>query len=360
MSMPPTVYPPFPHSQRGAASVAIAFLVLLVIAAALATALSLSGSVVRDAAMSEEQAEALFLAESGIERTAQRLSGTACASLGTEGPFTLGSGSFSVVAPAPYIDTGLCRVRVSGTVRQVTRTVDAWLSSGGGTITVDSSGSSNAITTSLSFAHTVGTTAGVTANILLVGVSADNANAAPIVKYNNLTLTQLIQAGNGVGNPGAWIYYLLNPTAGNHNVVVALSNQDVVAGSVSFYGVSTSNPFDVAAVAAIQNNSTSISRPITSATAGAWVFEVVASEGGKAISPNPLQGIQAVRWNLRQNSVTGAASTLGAVSSAGTTVTPAWKTDGNDTVKWAQAAAALRPGGGGGSPQLMRWSEVVN
>jgi len=346
--------------QHGAASVAIVVLILIIIGAALATALSMSGSVVRDAAMSEEQTEALFLAESGIERIAQRLSGSACTSLGTEGPFTLGSGSFSVVAPAPYLDTGLCRVRVSGTVRQVTRTVDAWLSnSAGGAITIDSSNSSQAITTTLTFTHTVTHTVGTNATILLVGVSMNNANANPTVTYNAVNLTLLTVAGNGVGNPGTWIFYLSNPPTGTHSVVVTpASNQDVAAGSVSFNGVSTASPFDVAAVAATQNNQPNISLSITTATAGAWVFEVVASQGGKAISPNPLQGIQFVRWNRPQNSITGAASTLGPVNTAGTTVTPSWRTVGGDSVKWAQVAAALRPGGG--SPHLVRWAEVVN
>ncbi len=59
---------PCPRSQRGAASVGIAFLTLMILAASLATALSMSGSAVRDAAMNEEQIAALFVAESGLER----------------------------------------------------------------------------------------------------------------------------------------------------------------------------------------------------------------------------------------------------------------------------------------------------
>jgi len=348
--------------QRGIVSLIGALLLLTLIGLVLVMGLRIAGTDVADSAAQNQSVEALMLAESGLERAAYNYSVSgACTSVGLGGTATnaLGNGSFMLVTSAspvrPLVSGSNCIVRASGTVRNVTRTVDGWLStSAGGAITFDYSNNSRAITNSLTFAHTVG----ATAKILLVGVSTNNANAAPTVTYSSQSLTQLILAGTGVGNPGTWIFYLLNPSAGSANVVVTLaSSMDVVAGSVSLNGVSTTNPFDVAAVAVTQNAVNNTSRSITPVTAGAWVFEVVASEGGKAISPNPLLGIQTVRWNLSQGSVTGAASTLGPISPAAT-VTPSWKTTGGDSVKWAQVAAALRPGGGG--PQLVRWSEVVN
>ena len=59
--------------ESGAATIAVAFLILVIIGAALVTSLGVSGSLVRDASTSEEQVAALFIAESGLERAQQTL-----------------------------------------------------------------------------------------------------------------------------------------------------------------------------------------------------------------------------------------------------------------------------------------------
>ncbi|QDZ28279.1 hypothetical protein [Noviherbaspirillum sp. UKPF54] len=117
--------------QYGAASVAIAFLVLFLIAGALATAFGLSGSVVRDATMSAQQAQALFLAESGLARALKRYgNGTLCGSLGPDGPYSLGQGNFTVVSGGATDFSGAalpaaqCRVQVKGIVSGVSRTIE--------------------------------------------------------------------------------------------------------------------------------------------------------------------------------------------------------------------------------------------
>lgn len=140
--------PTTPHhslqcQQRGAASIAIAFLILFMIAAALATAFGLSGSVVRDATMSTQQVQALFLAESGMARALKRYGdGVLCANLGLktitpavspDGPYNLGQGSFSILSGVAATtdfagnvsSVPLCRVQVVGTVAGVSRTIEA-------------------------------------------------------------------------------------------------------------------------------------------------------------------------------------------------------------------------------------------
>ena len=91
-------------NQRGAAALMIVLFLLVVGSVAVLTALSTSGSDAGDTAYQHNSVAALDLAESGLERVAGRLStGATCASLGTEGPYTLGLGNFSVVTPAPYL-----------------------------------------------------------------------------------------------------------------------------------------------------------------------------------------------------------------------------------------------------------------
>ena len=88
--------------QRGAAALMIVLFLLVVGSVAVLTALSTSGSDTGDTASQHNSVAALDLAESGLERVAGRLStGATCTSLGTEGPYSLGQGTFSIITPAP-------------------------------------------------------------------------------------------------------------------------------------------------------------------------------------------------------------------------------------------------------------------
>ncbi len=139
---------PCPRSQRGAASVAMAFLILLILATALATALSMSWSAVRDAAMSEEQIAALYLAESGLERAQGILAPAVlndtntdqtCTNIGPVGatPFSFPAGSttssfrYTALTPSPSScgSSGnpactSCTIQVVGTARGASRTLN--------------------------------------------------------------------------------------------------------------------------------------------------------------------------------------------------------------------------------------------
>lgn len=89
------------HRQHGAASVAIAMLLMFILAAAVAAVLNMSGSSVMDAAKNEEQVAALFLAESGLERGQKVVTSTnpitnlTCTGIGG-GPYFLGRGGFTL------------------------------------------------------------------------------------------------------------------------------------------------------------------------------------------------------------------------------------------------------------------------
>ena len=339
--------------QRGAAALMIVLFLLVVGSVAVLTALSISGSDIGDTAYQHNSVAALDLAESGLERVAGRLStGAACASLGTEGPYSLGQGTFSIVTPAPYVDIGWCRVRVSGSVGTVTRIIDAWLNAG---IVLEQESDLSATTATLIFPHTV---AG-TSRLLVVGVAVDQARTmVSTVKYAGVSMGLTIGAGTG-GNPRSEIYSLLNPPTGTNNVVVTLTVSDqLTAGALSFRGVDLVTPIE--ATALLTGNSLTASVSITPLTNNAWIVDAVAADKGVVptlgtVSPALAGANRTQQWNLAVGtSITGAASLYGPVNPAGTeTLTWALST----AKKWSHAAAALKPAG---KPQVVRWSEVIN
>lgn len=359
----------FPPRQRGAASMAIAFLILLIIGAALATALSMSGSAARDAAMSEEQVEALFLAESGIERALRRLaSGTACASLVPDSPASqsLGAGTLSLLTASGSSTN--CQIRIRGTVRGTTRTVDAQITNAGATIVFDSSSqqASTTATSSLSWSHTVGTGSN---RILIVGVSIrDEGEEVTGITRGVQTLTR---AGERERNRArVEIWYLIAPNPGTATINITLSDDtEVVGGAVSLAGVNQSQDLTTQFDSADNNNSTP-SVNITPATVNAWVVDTLAfrQRGGSAANgaTATVGAGQTQRWNTQSGygggEIGGAGSTEGPVNPVAS-VTMSWSLTRNDrsppgnsvSRDWALGAVYVRS-----SPQVVSWSEVIN
>ena len=342
-------------NQRGAAALMIVLFLLVVGSAAVVTALSTSGSDTGDTAYQHNSVAALGLAESGLERVAGRLStGTACVSLGTEGPYSLGQGTFSIVTPAPYIDIGWCRVRVSGTVGTIKRTVDAWLS--GDSIALEQQNNASGTTNSLTFAHNV---AG-TNRVLLVGVTVDQAGTAVNwVQYAGVNLIRQASIGTG-GRPRAEIWSLVNPPVNTNNVVVSLTGNDqVIAGAMSFTGVNLTTPFDAAGQTSSGNSSTP-AITITPATNNAWIMDVMSANNSVTatmgtVTPAAAGAAHTQQWNLSVGvSIRGAASLYGPINPAAATTTR-WTLV--SAQRWTMAAVALRSSG---SAQIVRWSEVVN
>jgi hypothetical protein len=119
----------------------VVLLVLTVAAFAVIVAASQSGGDVYGSDANADGMQALFLAESGIERALKRFAtGTACAALGVETITNLSTLGLGTTTHRIVIDTGLstdfagvalpatqCRVRVTGTVlgRNISRTVHA-------------------------------------------------------------------------------------------------------------------------------------------------------------------------------------------------------------------------------------------
>lgn len=346
--------------ERGMAALMSILFLLIVVAFAVVVALSMSGSNMNDTAMQHNSVNALFLAESGVERAVQRYgSGTACgAALQDGAPIALGGGSFQVITPVPFVTGGLCQIRVRGIYGGSTRTVDAQLSGvtgTGGSVSgpivleaanaVGSASSVNSISVPL--------TIGGVGRVLVVGISVDTVSGSAIstVTYAGQALTRRGQAGS---NPLTEIWTLVNPPAGTADVVASYGagqTDQMAVGALAFTGVNLTTHLDVATVQTTGNSNTA-SATITPVTDNAWLVDAVSVNNGVAITMGALTN-RVSRWNLRLGtSVTGAGATLGPVSPAAAR-TLQWTWGGNNR-NWAQVAIALRP-----APQLVVETEVV-
>lgn len=103
------------YSQRGAALIIATVFLLIVIALFGGIGLRMAGSDITDTAVQNDSVEALFIAESGLERAAQKLAaGTACGAVAEIGTHGLGRGDFQIETSNTV--GSLCRVQVRGRV----------------------------------------------------------------------------------------------------------------------------------------------------------------------------------------------------------------------------------------------------
>ncbi len=142
-----------PKAQQGMVTVVGAVFLIVVVLLMVEVALHMAGSDTTDSGLQNDSIDALFLAESGLQRTLWRFGqGTGCAALAPDGPISFGAGTFKTVS-ATTLANGLCRVQVSGTVNdalgKAQRTVQAdlraaqsgWAVGDGGTLLRWSNGS---------------------------------------------------------------------------------------------------------------------------------------------------------------------------------------------------------------------------
>ncbi len=134
-----------PGRQRGAVTAILALFLLAMVFFAQQVVTRSSGTAAFNASLQGDAIEAMLLAESGLERATKRFgSGTACNSLASDGPHSIGRGSFTVTnSYSTHFDgsTALgpseCRVRVEGKITgtKVIRTIEAILDDGSGSST---------------------------------------------------------------------------------------------------------------------------------------------------------------------------------------------------------------------------------
>ena len=176
------------------------------------------------------------------------------------------------------------------------------------------------------------TTAG-TNRLMLVGISGWTFLGTPVVSgvtYNSVALS--LVGSQGSASFKMWIYGLVAPDTGTHDVVVTFStapNNGGVVGVETFTGVNQSTPLGTFGSAS--GNGTTATVDVSSAT-GELVFDTLGSRWTVTAGAGQTQ-----RWNASSSFTTGSGST----EPGATTVTMSWGISQTDD--WAIGAVPIKP-----------------
>jgi hypothetical protein len=97
----------------------------------------------------------------------------------------------------------------------------------------------------------------------------------------------LVDSKETTNNNGtAYLYYLVAPASGTHNVVMTLSAAEFLGvTAVSYAGVNQAIPIDVRGTATAFDSSGTYSQSVTTQTSNDWVLMMSAFDGGGSGSP---------------------------------------------------------------------------
>jgi hypothetical protein len=196
-------------------------------------------------------------------------------------------------------------------------------------------GSTTSQQNSVTWNHTVGTQNN---RILVVGVALHNTNGNDTVQsvtYGAANLTRLDVISRA--NAAEEVWYLLNPTSGTAAITVTdtgVQTDRMVGGSVSYYNVNQTTPFETSARTSGASTTSSGSLSVTSAI-GDLVLDFLSKQNtGDAVSVNSGQ---TSRWNV--SSTAGGDANASRQIGAGSTLTAA---DQTTSVSWSWSAGATR------------------
>jgi len=171
-------------------------------------------------------------------------------------------------------------------------------------------GNNGGSTASLTYSYTVGSNSNRLLIVNLVGdMAADDISS---VTYGGTPMT-LIGKLRAPSNNWQYLYYLLNPASGAHNVVVtAASSHYLISEAASWYNLRQTTQPDATTTNTTAATNTSISTSLTTAAAGSLVIQGIWSFG------HPLAGTGATPIVI--DSAIGGA---GIFASSGSPVSPA-------------------------------------
>lgn len=380
--------------QRGAASLGIIVLLFLIVFISLLRNQELTGSVVRDALGSDQRVQSLFLAESGLERAAQRFAaGAACASTSNETLTMTGAGSFSLnYLGASDFDGTACSPAVCGsTYCRVQSTGRSFAADGRSTVdartlevllvqkALNASGtkSLNAVTINGSPHYTISNTVSASEKPLYVLTifwtnSAGKSANVTGVTYNGLPMstpfsTTPVSAGTS-GSYAVQIYYLVNPPVGTSTVDIAFdaSPAGVAVGNVNLNGVDQNNPLAGSEATASSGTVTSISRSITLPANGVVIDALSRDNGGSASDPT-CGALSATRlYGSNANAVAGESWFCGPAGASGLTYSMGYTFTAAKAASYALVIIRPDTTAGGGSrvrfpgAGVVKWHEVTN
>lgn len=390
------------RDTRGAASVAIAFVIFFIMAAALLASQTLSGSIAQDAAASDQRMQALLLAETGLERGTQRFAkGAACGGASNETVTVPGTGTFELqfigasnfdgtACSATVCGSSYCRIRSIGksiatgtTTAMNLRAIEALVIP---TSLTAAGTKSLALTTfnghpRYSFTNTVasGSNQLFVLTILWTANPPDTPGKVTGVTYNgtpNLAMTSLVAMPVFPANTTAYyaqIYYLKDPPGGTSTVDIDFDAlpAGLAIGTMNADGVDQTTPIVGFGPVTATTPATELSKSIAVPPNGLAIDVLSRDNGGKAagkVCSDPADATVSLVsiYSSNNSKAVGETSYCGPVSNAGLTFTMGYTFTSARAGSYAQAV--IRPDnsitGGkrvklGGAVGVLKWHEIV-
>ena len=381
MMMPP--YQSEKLMQRGAASAIIVIVLFLVTSAALLSKFETTAGLMNDTVTASMRLQALYLAESGLERASRRFAagGVACGSLAESDIALSNVGTFSISAGSTLGFDGVtsaggsCRVQITGKTSSgnVVRVIEAMLTPA--VLTNATRGNRDFVCNvpageNLLSVISVAWSAPASPELLITSVVLGGvAGTAVATDQKNPTVTAPVRAINNGVAYSAQIYYVKNPPVGSSVAGAVTLNgtpAGIVIGCVTLAGVNQSAPVDKGAQNTGQGASPGVS--LTTTQANTFVIDnLVRDNGGKLeIADITSTPTRVEMWNFTSNGSSGAGSYRGPVPTS-SLVQMNWNWTGTKNGPWAIAAVSIAgdPASGAGARVRLLgggvsgWREVV-
>lgn len=308
----------------------------------------LTTGIVRDSATEHQRLQALFIAESAIERASYRFNnGTACSQLGET---NVAMGTLGAVTITPFTTAfdgttsvgASCRIRATATTStgQVVRTIESFItqtsfsSRGNRAFTCDVPSGSNGLVVSVTW------TTSSAVDYTIYGVSFNGFAMTPAADPANNSVS-----GSRYKSQNFW---LLNPSTGTSidgTLTMSGDPNTVVVGCTSLSGVTTINstPVDATATQTGNNDTPSVTVTTSSNSGTRFVIDAISRDNGGNLTMTAATG-RAEAWNFTSSGAGSAGSNRGAASGGGvigasTSVTMGWTW--NQSKGWADSAIAV-------------------
>jgi hypothetical protein len=181
--------------------------------------------------------------------------------------------------------------------------------------------------------------------VVTVSVSANKGASGPAtvsnVKFNGITMTQeSTNAYTSNSNPQVrtYIFYLVAPTTGSHQILVTMSaSSTAVGGAVSYSNVNQSNPIQAQNSSANYGSSPSVA--VTATSVGQAVYACIGTNLGSSYSIGDNNGASDPRWSQISQKYMGYGDDI--INPSTGSVTLSWQP--SKTVGYACCAVLINP-----------------